>query len=119
MVCAESDVKSDGMLHGGLEMRLWFCVVYHHNIIFVFNTEKSHQHSCLRVCVPVQIATDVALIKQTRTASHGKDFMPESQHESPFLYLKNKQQNLAFLCVRLTSSSDLALPYKGHSSVVM
>ena len=31
-VCAESDVKSDGKLHGGLEMRLQFCVVYHHNI---------------------------------------------------------------------------------------
>ena len=34
--------------------------------------------------------------------------MPESQHESPFPYLKNKQQNLAFLCVRLTVSSDFA-----------
>ena len=27
-VFAESDVKSDGKLRGGLEMRLQFCVVY-------------------------------------------------------------------------------------------
>ena len=31
---------------------------------------------------------------KTETVSQGKNFMPESQHQSPFLYLKNKQQNL-------------------------
>ena len=51
---------------------------------------------------------------KTETVSQGKNFMPESQHQSPFLYLKNKQQNLGG---RLTFG--IALRYKDRSSVMM
>ena len=54
------------------------------------------------------------------------NFYARVSSRAPFLYLKNKQPNLALLSGRLTSSSDLAtswlvlvaLRYKGHPSVV-
>ena len=79
------------------------------------------------VCLPqqyiahFQIAPDGAFIKHTRLNYVSMDSPPRLEQPPkvkfyarvssrvPFLYLINKQPNLAFLRGRLTSSSDLAL----------
>ena len=137
-VCAYVHVCVCGRGGKGEVFHITHCLVCELEIMKLLHLSESPEvplASVSYVCLPqqyiahLQIAPDGAFIKHTRLMSAWTfiqeleqppklKFYARVSSRAPFLYLKNKQPNLAFLSDRLTSSSDLASYALSRSSSV-
>ena len=92
MCCIYETLPSSSLKMISMTVQITWQIICIWHLRVIKHYFRASMHFQLRPLAPKNMQMSAGTSSKTRTASHGKFFMPESQHQSPFLYLKIKNR---------------------------